>query len=71
MFVFVFLCCDVCIGRELCAELITRSKECLNKIQKSKKVGQGPEWAVKTTADDDDNDDESCAQPLEIRIPEA
>jgi hypothetical protein len=29
-----------------------------NRIQKPKKGGQGPAWAIKATDDDDDDDDD-------------
>jgi hypothetical protein len=58
MFVFVFGCCLSCVGRDLCDELITRPEEVYymsNRIQKPKKGGQGPAWAIKATDDDDDD----------------
>jgi hypothetical protein len=51
MFVFVFLCCVVCVGRGLCDGLITRPNEyaCLNNKDyeaSNKKAKEGPIRAV-------------------------
>jgi len=73
---FVFLCFYVVlfgVGRGLCDELITRTKESFhvsNKIKKSKKGGQGPAWAAKTTdnnndSHDDDDDDKIKPRAIE------